>query len=129
MITFEQISELFCFDTQKRLCVEIQFMLAGSEKFDYCWMGKLWSRERRRDVFWYGLTADGKNAYDYATFEEMAAAPVFDGFSLKTVWDRITIESIDGCDPVERLWDYLDKSRSAPGMGAPRPQEDGYVPQ
>lgn len=124
MITFAQISELFCFDTRKRFCVEIQFMLGENEKFDYCWMGKLWSREEQRDVFWYGLTPDGENAYDYATFEEMAAAPVFDGFSLKEVWDQVVIESIDGCDPEERLRDYLDKSRPETRMGAPRGQGD-----
>ena len=129
MISFDQIAQLFSLDTKRRFCVEIQFMLTGNDKFDYCWMGKMWSREEQRDVYWYGLTADGKNAYDYTTFEEMAAAPVFDGLSLKEVWDRVIIETIDDCDPEERLRDYLDKSRPGPRMGAPIGPEDCYVPE
>ena len=85
MITFEQITKLFTFNTKKKFCVEIQFMLLNSQKYDYCWMGKMWSREEQKDVFWYGLTPDGKNAFDYPSFEEMANAPVFDGLSLKDV--------------------------------------------
>lgn len=108
MITFAQISELFAFDTKQRFCVEIQFMLTGSNQFNHCWMGKMWSREEQRYVYWYGLTHDGKNAYDYATFEDMADAPVFDGFNLKEVWKNIVIEKIDGCDPLVRLNDYVD---------------------
>lgn len=120
MITFDQITRLFTFDTKKKFCVELQFMLKGSTKFDYCWMGKMWSRDEQKDVFWYGLTADGKNAYDYPSFEEMVAAPVFDGLSLKDVWQQIVIEEIDGCDPQERLEDYIGNKSNRPMMGTPK---------
>ena len=53
MITFEQITKLFTFNTKKKFCVEIQFMLLNSQKYDYCWMGKMWSRVEQKDVFWY----------------------------------------------------------------------------
>ena len=119
MITFDQLDQLFTFETKNRFCVEIFFVLTGSEKYDCCWMGKLFDRRIGRDVYWYGLTPDGQNAYDYPTFEEMADAPVFDGASLKEVWDRIVIEEIDGCDPEERLQDYL--GGTGPHLGSPRP--------
>lgn len=119
MITFDQIEKLFAFDTERRFCVEIFFVLTGSEKFSYCWMGKMWNREEQRDVYWYGLTPDGLNAFDYSTFGEMVDAPVFDGQSLCQVWERVIIEDIDGCDPVERLHDYLDENSRAPMLGAP----------
>ena len=119
MITFDQITRLFTFDTKKKLCVEIQFMLQNNQKYDYCWMGKMWSRDEKKDIFWYGLTPDGKNALDYSSFDEMANAPVFDGLSLKDVWNQIVIEEIDGCDPQERLEDYIGDKPNRRMMGAP----------
>jgi len=120
MISFDQITKLFAFNTKKRFCVEIQFMLRNSQKYDYCWMGKMWSSDEQKDVFWYGLTHDGKNAFDYPSFEEMANAPVFDGLSLKDVWDQIAIEKIDGCDPQERLEAYIGNQPDHRMMGAPK---------
>lgn len=120
VITFEQLEKLFSFDTQRRFCVEILFSLTGSEKFGCCWMGKMWSREEQRDIYWYGLTPDGQNAFDYPVFSDMADAPVFDGRSLRQVWNRVVVEEIDGCDPAQRLRDYLDENSDAPMLGAPR---------
>ena len=119
MITFEQITKLFSFDTKKKYCVEIQFMLDESKKFDYCWMGKMWDTKEEKDIYWYGLTADGTNAYDYVSFHDMATAPVFDGRSLIDVWDQIVIEEIDDCDPIERLLDYIGDNQSGHRMGTP----------
>ena len=120
MITFDQIAKLFTFQTRKKYCVEIQFMLVGNEKYNYCWMGKLWDRTERKESYWYGLTPDGTNAYDYDSFEKMADAPVFDGLNLREVWDRVVIEEIDGCDPAERLQDYIGNKQSVSMMGAPK---------
>ena len=119
VISFDQITRLFAFDTKKKFCVEIQFMLEGNSKFDCCWMGKMWSREWKRDEFWYGLTADGKNAFDFSSFDEMASAPVFDGLSLKEVWDHVVIEEIDGFDPEERILEYIEDRSDRAMMGAP----------
>lgn len=38
-------------DTKKKFCVEIQFMLNGNEKYDYCWMGKMWSKGDKKDIY------------------------------------------------------------------------------
>ena len=109
MIPFDQIARLFAFDTKKKYCIEIQFMLEKSEKFNLCWMGKMWDRTEKKDIYWYGLTPDGTNAYEFDSFDQMALVPVFDGFNLAEVWNRVVIEEIDGCDPAERLQNYLNE--------------------
>ncbi len=99
MMTFDQIKKLFAFDTQGRYCLEIEFSIKGSDKFDNCWMGKFFDRKTKKDVYWFGLTADGNNAFDYPTFEEFASAKVFDGASLSQIWSKVTVLTVDGCDP------------------------------
>lgn len=111
---FVLIKDVMSFDTKGRFCIEILFSVKGNEKFDYCWMGKMPDGETKQDVFWYGLTPDGKNAYDYQSFEEFSNAAVFDGQSLLDIWDNITIEEINGCDPMDMIRMYKG------GMGAPR---------
>ena len=95
MITFAQIKQLFAFETQGKYCVEILFSVHESKKFDCCWMGKLHRKKIGHDVYWFGLTSDGKNAFDYPTFEEFSNAKVFDGKSLVEIWDTVTVEEID----------------------------------
>lgn len=116
-MTFELFQKLMSFETKGRLCIEISFAVKGSNKFDYCWMGKLPDEKTKKDIFWYGLTPDGKNAFDYPTFEEFSSADVFDGKSLLEIWDSIKIEEINGCDPMEMAEMYLSKRG---GMGALR---------
>ena len=107
MITFDQIKRLMSFDIKKKYCIEIAFSVADSVKFDFCWMGKLPDKETGADVYWFGLTEDGENGFDYPTFEEFASAKVFDGRSLFEIWDEVTVLEIDGCEPMERLTSYL----------------------
>ena len=99
MITFDQIRSLFAFETQGKYCLEIEFSVNGSDKFDNCWMGKSFNRKTKKDVYWFGLTADGSNAFDYPSFEEFASAKVFDGASLSQIWEEVTVLTVDGCDP------------------------------
>ena len=70
-------------------------------------MGKMPDKKTKKDVFWFGLTPDGDNAYDYPTFEEFSFANIFDGKSLMEIWDNIVIEEINGCDPMEMVEMYL----------------------
>ena len=116
-MTFELFQELMSFETKGRLCIEIFFVVKEYDKFDCCWMGKLPDRETKKDTFWYGLTSDGKNAYDYLTFEEFSSANVFDGKSLLEIWDNVVIEEINGCDPMEMVDMYLSGKGC---MGAPQ---------
>ena len=116
-MTFEWFQKLMSFETQERLCIEIFFVVQGSDKFDSCWMGKMPDKQTKKDTFWYGLTPDGKNAYDYPTFEEFSSADIFDGKSLLEIWDSIVIEAINGCAPMVMVEMYLSKKG---GLGAPQ---------
>ena len=104
MISFQTITELFSSDLEGRFCVEIQFLLKGSPRYQSCWMGKMPNREHReKEVYWYGLVSDGSEAYDYDNFRAFSTAPVFAGESLREIWGNITLVSINGCDPKEYL--------------------------
>ena len=100
----EQLAAVFEKDTGRGgSCLEIGFSLRDSEIFGRCFMGRMYDPKRQADICWYGLTPDGKNAYDYPGFAELAAAPVFEGRSLEEVWERVESWAIDGCEPEERL--------------------------
>lgn len=116
-MTLEAFKKLMSFDTSNNLCIEIFFRVQGSDKFNSCWMGKLPSKETKNNVFWFGLTPDGKNAYDYSTFEEFSSAEAFDGKSLIEIWENITIVDINGCDPAEMIEMY---SSGNGGLEAPQ---------
>lgn len=107
MISFNQMSKVFSFQTNKKYCIEIEFLIIDNEKYNECWMGKIYDSNIGKDTYWFGLTPDGMNAYDYASFEEMSEASVFDGKSLRKIWNHVEIISIDGCEPQERLKYYL----------------------
>ncbi len=116
-MTFERFKKLMAFEANGSLCIEILFIVKGRKKFDCCWMGKLPDKKTKADVFWFGLTPDGKNAYAYPIFEDFSSAKIFDGKSLFEIWDEITIEEINGCDPMEMIEMYLSGSG---GFGAPQ---------
>lgn len=104
MISFESIENLFSFDAKGKRCIEIRFLVKGYLKYQSCWMGKMPSKERKgKEIYWYGLVPDSSEAYDYDNFQDFSSAPVFEGKSLKELWKKIEILSIDGCDPEERF--------------------------
>lgn len=110
-ISFEQISKVFTFNIENQYCIEMCFSLDGNKKYTNCWMGKCPNREdKQKDVYWFGLVADGSESYNYDSFQELSIAPVFDGRSLIEVWDNVAVESLDGCDPIERLQFYQDEN-------------------
>ena len=112
MITYNNLAKLFSFDLQNQSCIEIHFLLKSNPKYQSCWMGKMpHESDRNKEVYWYGLVADGSEAYDYDNFEYFSSAPVFEGKTLKDVCDQIELISIDGCDPVERINSYLSKAQ------------------
>ena len=106
MLTFEQFKKMMAFDTKGKYCIEVNFALRGSEPFSDCWLGK--TPQYAGDSYWFGLTSDGKHAYDYRTFDEMAAADVFDGKNLQEIWDDMELLSIDGLDPEDRASSYIE---------------------
>ncbi len=83
-------------------CIEIEFSVRNDAEYGSCWLGKL------NEVFWFGLVPDGSQAYQYDNFNDFVNAKVFSGKSLIDIWDQISIDSIDGCEPGERLYYYLN---------------------
>lgn len=118
MISFDLFKRIMSFETEGRYCIEILFVVGDSQKYNLCWMGKLPHRETKADVYWYGLTPDGNNAFDYPKFDEFVSAKVFDGQSLSDIWDEITIKEINGCAPEDMIPSYLSDSGE---QGAPQP--------
>ena len=107
MITFDQFKQLMSFETEGKYCIEIAFSVKDQGKFSSCWMGKTPEEESKADSYWFGLTEDGNNAFEYRTFEEFVSAKVFDGRSLFEIWNEVIISAIDGCDPEEQILHYI----------------------
>ena len=108
MISYSEITKRFSIDLKGKRCIEIEFMVNGSSRYELSCMGKMPdSANKENSVFWYGLVPDGSEAYDYDNFQDFATAPVFEGKSLEEIWHNVVILSIDGCDPEERIEVYL----------------------
>ena len=108
MISFDDITKLFAIDLKNKSCIEIEFCVAGLSDYQNCWMGKMPDEFRKhKEVYWFGLSSDGSKAYDYDNYSDFSNALVFDGKSLKQVWDSVELVSIDGCDPEVRIKDLL----------------------
>lgn len=101
-------------------CIEMNFCIDDDTEYEDCWLGKMPDRDNLgKEVYWYGLTSDGLQAYDYAKLEDILNSKVFHGKSLCDVIEKVTWYSLDGCIIEERLPDYLDDyaikaNRSAP---------------
>ncbi|NLD48268.1 MAG: hypothetical protein GX660_13925 [Clostridiaceae bacterium] len=63
--------------------------------------------ETNKVIYWFGLTKDGKQAYDYDSFNEIINAKVFGGKSLEEIWHLVSLISIDASDVQENLHFYL----------------------
>ncbi len=105
MLTFTDFTKILSYNSDGNFCIEIEFKITDSTEFTSCFMGKTCNKN---DVeYWYGLTADGSNAYEYDSLESFISAPVFCSKTLSEIWDKIEILSIDGCDPEERISFYI----------------------
>ena len=77
-------------------CIEILFCVDNDDEYQESWMGKMLDKRTKRNIFWFGLTDDGKQAYNYDSLQEFTDAKVFHGSSsLKDIWDLITLISVD----------------------------------
>lgn len=67
-------------------------------------MGKLPNKANRgKEFYWFGLAEDGSQAFEYDNFEDFSSEPVFDGKSLKDIWNEIELLSINGCEPEDGM--------------------------
>ena len=88
-------------------CIEIEFCVDDNKDYQESWMGKLIDKKTVQHVYWFGLTSDGKQAYDFDSFEAFINAKIFRGKNIKEMWDSISIYSLDGCPVEEMLPFYL----------------------
>ena len=58
---------------------ENNFYIDGIDKYDDCWIG---FNDQFEKPYWFGITPDGNNAYEYNTADEILNAKVFDGKSM-----------------------------------------------
>lgn len=110
MITLDRFKRLMSFETKRKYCIEIAFSIKGNSKFSFCQMGKTPKESTDKNQYWFGLTPDGNNAFDYDTFDELLNAKVFDGRSLLEIWNSVTVLEIDGCAPEDRIVHYLGET-------------------
>ena len=109
MICFNDIIRLLSVDLKNKYCIEILFSVKENTKYQHCWMGKMPDKSKEgKYVYWFGLVSDGSEAYDYDCLSDFISTPVFEGKSLKDVWDYVKVLEIDGCDPEWRLQNYLN---------------------
>jgi len=107
-IVFNDFEQIMSYDVVRDdACIEMKFCVEGNKEYNSCWLGKTLSKERDKSEYWFGLTKDGTQAYEFNTFAEFINAKVFGESCLKEVWDLIYIHSLDGCDVKERLPFYL----------------------
>lgn len=90
-------------------CIEMNFCIDEDTEYEDCWLGKMIDNTvEGGELYWYGLVADGSQAYEYDKLEDILAAKVFHGKSLYDVIEDITWFSLDECSIEERLPYYID---------------------
>lgn len=116
-ISFDDFEKMMQFDVvNENACIEIYFSIDGDMTYSGCWLGKMIDRETHKELFWFGLVKDGSQAYGYDNIDDFLNAQVFDGLSIKQLWSRVTLFSIDSFDVMERLAFYLGLA-DGPVMG------------
>jgi hypothetical protein len=85
-------------------CIEINFCIDNDVEYEDCWMGKMPDKNNvNKEIYWYGLVADGSQGYDYDCLEDILNAKVFKNKSICDIWESITLYSLNGCDVEEML--------------------------
>ena len=108
-ITYEEFCSVMLYNiTNNQTCIEIEFCIDNCKDYQCSWLGKMLDSKGEKSIYWFGLTEDGSQAYDYETFDQFLNAKVFYDKSIKEIWDLVTILSIDVCDIEERLPFYLE---------------------
>lgn len=74
---------------------ENNFYIENDDVFDDCWIGFAPDCE---NPYWFGLTADGKNACDFKTVDEILNAKVFNGKSMYELWNKVYFYTVNGIE-------------------------------
>ena len=107
-ITFGNFTSVMFSDiTERTDGIEIWFCVDDNQDYYSCWLGKMIDKQTNSVCYWFGLVEDGSQAYDFDSFEQFVNANVFNGKSIKDIWDSVSLLSIDACDVQQRLPFYL----------------------
>ena len=87
-------------------CIEVEFRVDNDAKYQNACLGKMIDSGTQKELYWYGLTSDGMEAYDYYSIEHFINAKVFNGKSIKEIWELISIISVDASDVKEQILFY-----------------------
>ena len=77
-------------------CLEVWFCVDNFPDYWNCWLGKMVERETGSIIYWYGLVEDGSQAYDFPAIDKFINAKVFQGKSIKDIWDLVSFYSFNG---------------------------------
>ena len=105
MTSFTDFLKMFAYHSDDHYCIEVEFKVTDSDKFQSCFMGK--TCDENGVSYWYGLTPDGLNSHEYNSFKDFIAAPLFFDKTLSEIWNKTEILSIDGCEPEDRIKFYI----------------------
>ena len=95
-ITFEDLERIFALDLKElEESIDIEFSLGEHDGY---WIGKTEADDSDTEVFWCSIDIFTGPRRDFTTFQELAAAELFDGQSLEAVWDDVTITFINDHD-------------------------------
>ena len=108
-ITYEDFKCVMSYDITKKQdsCIEIEFCVDNCSIYQESWLGKMIDKDTKKVIYWFGLTEDGSQAFDFDSFEQFENAKIFHSKSIKEIWNSISVLSIDACDVKERLSFYL----------------------
>jgi len=90
-ITFEDFARIMAYDVvENKNCLEFAFCVEGFTEYEFSWLGKMADKSNEKASYWYGLTEDGSQAYDYDSFEGFVDAKIFHNKSIKEIWELIS---------------------------------------
>ncbi|MCL2851741.1 MAG: hypothetical protein FWE20_01715 [Defluviitaleaceae bacterium] len=109
IVSFCDFARIMSYDVSRKSdpCIEVSFKVSDSLRYQDSWLGKMLDKETNQPVYWLGLVPDGSEAYDYDSFEMLSNAAVFNGKSLREIWGKLIIVSIDGGDVSDIIPYYL----------------------
>ena len=108
-ITFHQFKRIMSRQLlNKDKSMEIEFCVDNYTEYQESWLGKLVDKKTNKEVFWYGLTADGTQAYNFDSLDSFMSAKVFRGKSIEEIWDLILILSLNG-NTIEEIQGNFDE--------------------
>ena len=110
-LTFNEFQHIMAYNTSaNETCIEIEFSIDNHTEYSAANLGKTVDIKTNEIIYWFGLTEDGSQAYEFDTFEKFSSAKIFQGESIRDIWDLVSFYSIDACEVEERLPFYFSKN-------------------